>query len=224
MTLLAGFDSSLSALCSKLIPEEKGDISQYVVDFTKSAHWGTTFCLMLDLLEVLTTSSLVCGAGSSLTSQRIAYSHSSALLSISCSSEYYVKKQVLLFLKKAVLQKAGEDWTPGAVASTQTKCGTWSSDMSVLTRTVLTAAAGNWLQSVQVESAAFFGGTKHSFGDQSLNSDCVVLRAVSLILLKSIEVHLRTAAGSGEKDTSAVHLRLYESHVMLYNCHEYSKS
>ncbi|XP_030579941.1 protein Lines homolog 1 [Archocentrus centrarchus] len=217
MTLLAGFDSSLSALCSKLFPEEKKEMSQCVVDFTRSAHWGTTFCLMLDLLEVLTTSSLVCGPGSCLKSQRLTYHHSLALLTISCSSEYYVKKRVLLFLKRAVLQKVGEDWTSGVMASTQLRCGNWSSDMSMLAQTVL-AAADNWLQSVQVESAAFFGGTRHIVGDESPNSDCVVLRAVSLILLKSIEIHIQTAAGSGMDTATKVHASLQSLWGFLRRC------
>uniref|UniRef100_A0A3Q0TFP3 Lines homolog 1 n=1 Tax=Amphilophus citrinellus TaxID=61819 RepID=A0A3Q0TFP3_AMPCI len=217
MTLLAGFDSSLSALCSKLFPEEKKEMSQCVVDFTRSAHWGTTFCLMLDLLEVLTTSSLVCGAGSCLKSQRLTYHHSLALLTISCSSEYYVKKRVLLFLKRAVLQKVGEDWTLGVMASTQMRCGNWSSDMSMLAQTVL-ADADNWLQSVQVESAAFFGGTRHIVGDESPNSDCVVLRAVSLILLKSIEIYIQTAAGSGMDTATKVHASLQSLWGFLRRC------
>lgn len=197
MTLLVGFDLTLSVLCSKLLPEEKKHMSQHSVDFTRSSHWGTSLCLLLDLLEVLTSSSLVCGAGVRLKSQRVTHLHSLALLNICCSSEYYVKKRVLLLLKRAVLQKAGEDWISGDVASGRT-CGNWSSDMSILARTVLKAASDNWLLSIQMQSGAFFGGTRHILGDQIQNWDCMMLRAVSLIILKSIELCIQTAAGSGE--------------------------
>lgn len=197
MTLLVGFDFTLSVLCSKLLPEEKKHMSQHSVDFTRSSHWGTSLCLLLDLLEVLTSSSLVCGAGVRLKSQRVTHLHSLALLNICCSSEYYVKKRVLLLLKRAILQKAGEDWISGDVASGRT-CGNWSSDMSILARTVLKAASDNWLLSIQMQSGAFFGGTRHILGDQIQNWDCMMLRAVSLIVLKSIELCIQTAAGSGE--------------------------
>lgn len=197
MTLLVGFDLTLSVLCSKLLPEEKKHMSQHSVDFTRSSHWGTSLCLLLDLLEVLTSSSLVCGAGVRLKSQRVTHLHSLALLNICCSSEYYVKKRVLLLLKRAILQKVGEDWISGDVASGRT-CGNWSSDMSILARTVLKAASDNWLLSIQMQSGAFFGGTRHILGDQIQNWDCMMLRAVSLIILKSIELCIQTAAGSGE--------------------------
>lgn len=169
------------------------------MDFTSDRHWRTTFCLLLDLLEVLTASSLISGAGVSLKSQRLTHLHSSALLTtISCTSEYFVKKRVLLLLKRAVLQKAGEDWPLGEVLSTSLKYEHFSSDMSMLAETVLTAVAANWLHSVQVESASFFGGTRHIRDDEGQKPDCVVLRAVSLLLLKSIELHMQTAGGTGK--------------------------
>uniref|UniRef100_A0A8D3AVY5 Ceramide synthase 3a n=1 Tax=Scophthalmus maximus TaxID=52904 RepID=A0A8D3AVY5_SCOMX len=150
--IVAAFEPSLRALCSKFLPEEK----QRGMDFTSCDRWGTTFCLLLDLLEALAASSVICGAG--LKSPRLVHIHSSALLTtISCSPEYFVKKRALLLLKRAVLQKAGEDWASG--------------------------------ESVQVESASFFGGNKHSDGGQK--PDCVMLRAVSLLILKSTELHIQ---------------------------------
>ncbi|XP_029284603.1 protein Lines homolog 1 [Cottoperca gobio] len=196
--LLAAFDSSLSALCSTFLPEERREVTQCLVDVASSRLWGATFCLLLDLLEVLTASSLICGAGICLKSQRITHSHSSALLTIiSCSSEYFVKKRALLLLKRAVLQKVGEDWALGEVLDTGLKYKHFSADMSMLAQSVLTAVATNWLQSVQVESASFFGGTRHIRAEEGQKPDCVVLRAVSLLLLKSMELHIQTAGGTG---------------------------
>ncbi|XP_047437210.1 protein Lines homolog 1 [Mugil cephalus] len=200
--LVTAFDCSLSALFSRLLPEER----KYVPDFTSNKHWGTTFCLLLDLLEVLTASRLMCGAGACLKSQRITHTHSSRLLTvISCSSEYFVKKRALLLLKRALLQKVGEDWALGELLATGLKCENLSSDMSVLVQSVLTAVADNWLQSVQVERAAFFGGTRHTEGAEDQKPDSVILRAVSLIVLKSIELHFETAGGTvveGDTDVS----------------------
>uniref|UniRef100_A0A3Q3M041 Lines homolog 1 n=1 Tax=Mastacembelus armatus TaxID=205130 RepID=A0A3Q3M041_9TELE len=200
--LLAAFDFSLSALCSKFLPEDRKQVTQSGMDFTNSRQWGTTFCLLLDLLEVLTASSLMCGAGVCLKSQRITHIHSAALLkTISCSSEYFVKKRALLLLKRTMLQKVGEDWALGEVLSTGLKYEHYSSDMTLLAQTVLTAVAGNWLQSVQVKSASFFGGTRHIRGDEGQKSDSVMLRAVSLLLLKAMELHIQTGAGTGGSAT-----------------------
>ncbi|XP_023264062.1 uncharacterized protein LOC111656553 [Seriola lalandi dorsalis] len=190
--LLAAFDSSLCALCSKFLPDEREEVTQCPVDFTSSSHWGTTCCLLLDLLEALTASSLICDAG--LKSQRLTHIHSSALLTtVRCSSQYFVKKRAMLLLKRAVLQKAGEDWALGDVPSTGLKYEHFSSDMNTLAETVLTAVVANWLETVQVESASFFGGTRNIQGDDGQKPDSVMLRAVSLLLLKSMELHIQTA-------------------------------
>uniref|UniRef100_A0A3P8RK05 Lines homolog 1 n=1 Tax=Amphiprion percula TaxID=161767 RepID=A0A3P8RK05_AMPPE len=195
--LLDTFDCSLCALCSKLLPEKN---EECLDSFTHSRHWGTTMCLLLDLLEVLSTSSLTRGTRVCLKSQRITYIRSAALLTmISCSSEGFVKKRALLLLKRTVLEKVGEDWALGEVLSSGLKYENFGSDMSMLAQSVLTAVANNWLDSVQVEPAAFFGGIRCTkmMGDEGQKPDCVMLRAVSLIVLKSIELHIQTTGADG---------------------------
>lgn len=115
----------------------------------------------------------------------------------SSSTEGFVKKRALLLLKRAVLQKAGEDLALGDMVMTGLKHEHFSDDVSTLTQSVLTAVGANWLESVQVDSAAFFGGTRQG-GDAPQKPDCVMLRAVSLLLLKSIELSIQTAGGTGE--------------------------
>nr|XP_020442473.1 protein Lines homolog 1 isoform X2 [Monopterus albus] len=215
--LLEAFDSSLSALCSKFLPEGRKKAAHPLVDFISSRHWGTTFYLLLDLLEVLTASSLTCGAGVCLRSQRITHIHSSALLTaVSLSSDGFVKKRALLLLKKALLQKAGEDWALEEVLSPGLKYEHFNSDMTTLAQTVLTAVAANWLQGVHVGSASFFGGTRRIQGDKSQKSDSVMLRTVSLLLLKSMVLHIQTAGGTGVD--SAVHGYLQSLWAFLRRC------
>lgn len=115
----------------------------------------------------------------------------------SSSTEGFVKKRALLLLKRAVLQKAGEDLALGDMVMTGLKHEHFSDDVSTLTQSVLTAVGANWLESVQVDSVAFFGGTRQG-GDAPQKPDCVMLRAVSLLLLKSIELRIQTAGGTGE--------------------------
>ncbi|XP_005802734.1 protein Lines homolog 1 [Xiphophorus maculatus] len=192
--VLAAFDCSLTALCSKLLPEERTEVGF-------GGSWRTTFCLLLDLLEVLTASGLVCGAGLSLRSQRIPAVQSAALLlTVSCCSDYFVKKRILLLLKRVLLQKLGEDWSLEGAALSVREHRDLRADRCVLTQCVLQAVAADWLQSLQVERAVFFGGREK----EGLKPDGTMLRAVSLVLLKSIELHLQTAAAAGVDRTSEV--------------------
>lgn len=200
--LLAAFDFSLSALCSRLLSGEGNKAVQHLVDFSSSSsrrHWGTTLYLLMDLLEVLTASRWICGDSVCLWSQRLTHIHSSVLLTlISCSSECFVKKRALLLLKRAVLQKAGEDWALGDVLFPGLKHGHFTAEMNVLTESVLTAVAANWLDGIQVDSGSYFGGIRHAKRGDAQKSNCVMLRAVSLLLLKSMELHIHTAGGTGE--------------------------
>lgn len=195
--LLTALDSSLASLCSELLPEDGGTLC--LEAFTSSRLWGTTLCLLLGLLEVLTASTLICGAFLSLKSQRLTHNHSAALLktissSSSSSSENFVRKRALLLLKRAVLQKAGEDWAPGELLLSGLKPQHFSSDVNKLAHSVLTAVAADWLETVPVESDSFFGGTRP--GDQK--PDCVMLRGVSLLLLKTTELYIQSESPTGE--------------------------
>lgn len=179
--LLLAFDSSLTTLCSGFLPEEATVVPR--------RRCGTTLCLLSDLLEVLTASSSVCGVGVCVKSPRLTHIHASSLLvAVSCSSEHFVRRQVLLLLKRAVLQKVGEDWTSGGAPPTGLKQEQLSSDSSTLAHSVLQAVSAGWLQSLRVECAASFGG--HRGGRKA---DSVMLRAIGLLLLKSIELHIQTA-------------------------------
>lgn len=193
---MRGFDSSLSALCLKYFP---GEETARLTDYPDSRQWGTTLCLLMDLMEVLTASSVTSGGCFCLQSQRLTYVHSSVLLkAISCSTESFVRRRALLLLKRAVLQRAGEDWSLGGALATEPTHEHLGADMRTLSHSVLTAVAAGWLESVQVDGASFFGGTEPG-GDKFRRPDCVTLRAVSLLVLKSMDLHIQSAGGTGEK-------------------------
>ncbi|KAK5916027.1 hypothetical protein CesoFtcFv8_001566 [Champsocephalus esox] len=192
--LLAAFDSSLMAICSTFLPEERSEVLLCLDDASRG---GTTLCLVLELLELLTASRVICGADVCLQSQRITYTHSSALLAIVGGSlHYFVKKRALLLLKRSVLQKSGEDWALGEGLYVGPKDKHLLADMSTLAKSMLTAVATDWLQRVQVESSSFFGGTRH-VGGKGGRADCVMLRALGLLLLKSLELCIQTPSGAG---------------------------
>lgn len=154
----------------------------------------------MDLLEALAASALVCGAMSCLQCQTLIYLHSPALLKvISFSSDNFVKKRLLLLLKRVVLQKAGEEWTSGDASVLNLK--NHDSVTTLLTQSVLTAVGAHWLDSLQVETSSSFWGTE-PMHDGALKPNYVVLRAVSLLLLKSMEIHIKTTPSRGENKTN----------------------
>lgn len=141
-------------------------------------------------MEVLTASS----ATPATQSQKLTYVHRAALLqAVSHCAQSSVRRRALLLLKRAALQRAGEDWSLGGAAATEP-----THDMRTLCGGVMTAVAAGWLESVRVDGASFFGGTEPA-GDEFQRPDCVTLRGVSLLLLRSMELHIQSSAGTGEK-------------------------
>uniref|UniRef100_A0A8C5GN84 Lines homolog 1 n=1 Tax=Gouania willdenowi TaxID=441366 RepID=A0A8C5GN84_GOUWI len=193
LKLLETFESSLCALCLKFLPEERKEESQCLEELnSSSSSRGPTFCLLLDLLEVLGASVGMCRTEASLKSQSLVYIHSSGLLTaVSGSSEYYVKKKVMLLLKRAVLQRLGEDWAcVGGLTTLRSSSS--SSGLNMMAHSVLAAVNHGWLNSIQVQSASYFGGTLPVCSDVEQEADSVMLRAVSLTVLRSIELQTHT--------------------------------
>lgn len=186
--LLSRFDSSLSVLCLQLLNEDRNGAN--------TRPFGTTLCFLADLLEALTASSLIHAAGRCWQCQKLIQLHSSALLkTTSCSSEDFVKKRLLLLLKRAVLQKAGEEWISGELSGLKLKHS--DADVTLLAQSVVTAVGANWLEGLQLDVSSFWGSG--SINVDASKPDDVGLRAVSLILLKSMEIHIETASRRGEK-------------------------
>ncbi|XP_037549247.1 protein Lines homolog 1 [Nematolebias whitei] len=191
--LVSSFDLSLRTLCSKLLPEA----SSCWVGFTFRRSWETTFCLLLDLLEVLTASRLI--VGPEFCQRPLQVRFSALLTTISCCTQDFVKNRTLLFLKRLLLQKVGDDWSLGGPRSEDL-----NSDLRVLSQSVLAAVADGWLQTVQVEPGGFFGGTRPVRGDEGPKPDGVMFRAVSLVLLKSTELQFQTLDAAGVDSVSEV--------------------
>lgn len=184
--LLGYFDCSLCVLYSKFLPGEQrqSDLS----------HWGTSFCLLLDLLEVLTAAVGGCVPGSSLRSLCGLQQHSSGLLEASCNvSHFHSRRKVVVLLKRAMLQSVGEDL--GLGASWYTESTQNNSDQLQLADSVLTALHQDWLGRLEVDSTCFRrwkdGELRAEGGMQ--RADRVMVRAASLLVLKSVELHFLEA-------------------------------
>ncbi|XP_055769599.1 protein Lines homolog 1 isoform X2 [Salvelinus fontinalis] len=207
--LLATFDTALTAAYSQLVPVESlghGNSASY--PSSNTADWATTLTNLLALLEVLTAARFKLSTSSvCFTSSRLSLVQASALLRIVHSHvHYFVKKQVLLLLKRILLQKAGEDMGFGEGSSLMHGDDHMTSDILTLADDVLQAVHTDWLQCVPVESVAFFfGGTGQLCGGSSDAFDHVMLRAVSLVVLKSLEYKIKSAGGKGVCNTIGIH-------------------
>ncbi|XP_037103726.1 protein Lines homolog 1-like [Syngnathus acus] len=176
-TLIAAFDVSVCTAASRFLSADQSAGG--------ASGLADTFCHLLDLLEFLTAS----GGGS----PRLTYVHAAALVAaVSRAPLYFVSKRAALLLKRAALRKAGEDWLG--------MCGESAADLGALTAAVLDAATADWLSSVSAESLTFFGGSRSTKGgSEDGECDTAMLRAVSLLLIKSVQYHVTSAAtGDGE--------------------------
>ena len=197
------FDPHLTTLVSHFLPVEKVDDGPSAVHLPNNTHsWGVTFSSLLDLLELLCASRLMCSTGVCAPSQRLAYTRARALIKTAASSscDNHLKRQVLLLMKRTLLQKAGEDLALGELSAPASRDEHFGADMGVLADTVLRAVSADWLRFVPVEmvAAASFGGPglgPGQGGGRNRKPDHVMLRAVGLVVLKSLELALQTAAG-----------------------------
>ena len=198
--LLASFDPALSSLCSKLLPGSDVDQTDSALYSSSTADWGTTLCTLLDLLEVLTASRIGSGSRGCVLSQRLAHTQAPGLLRIvKRPLDYFVKKRVMLLLKRVLLEKAGEDMALASAPAPGPTDRHICSDMNTLTSEVLQAVHAGWLQGVPVESGAvFFSGTRQACDGGSDHPDYVMLRAVSLVLLKSLDYKIKSGSGTGK--------------------------
>ena len=198
------FDPHLTTLVSHFLPEEKVDDGPPAVRLPNDTRsWGVTFSSLLDLLEVLCASRLMGSTDVCPPSQRLPYTSARALVKTAASSscDQHLKRKVLLLMKRTLLQKAGEDLALGENSAPASRDQHFGADMGELADTVLRAVSADWLRFVPVEmgAAASFGGPGLDPGQgesRKRKPDHVMLRAVGLVVLKSLELALQTGAGT----------------------------
>uniref|UniRef100_A0A8C1TEH6 Lines homolog 1 n=1 Tax=Cyprinus carpio TaxID=7962 RepID=A0A8C1TEH6_CYPCA len=191
--LLSGLDSSIACLYTNLLtPDTQEPHKREPVSLSK------TMCEFFDLLEVLSAARLRYGVRSSV--QRVVFVESRALLHVvRADVEYSVKKRAVLLLKRSLLRRAGEDWASAGVGLESHEDPGLTEDMRIMADGVLQEVTAGWLKEVPVKAqASFFGGNC----DVSLGGtqkDDVILRAVSLILLKSLEINIQSPPWKGSQ-------------------------
>ncbi|XP_043934623.1 protein Lines homolog 1 [Protopterus annectens] len=153
----------------------------------------------IDLLEVLVASRVY--LQSDFLCQRLLHLHSDYALQLLTSSVHYVaKRKLVILLKKCLVWKAGEDLVNTPVPHLpDSHC--LSNDTFVLAETVLHTATLDWLTRIPVsENVVQFGGSSVLAKDSAqVGPDMVFLRALSLTLLKAVEINAAHSATEMER-------------------------
>uniref|UniRef100_A0A8C3I536 Lines homolog 1 n=1 Tax=Chrysemys picta bellii TaxID=8478 RepID=A0A8C3I536_CHRPI len=164
----------------------------------------------IDFLEVLVASRIQ--IESHFKCQRILFLNTSCILDLTYSSVHYlIKKKSIMLLKKCILYKAGEDFISGSLPPLSLQDPYLDKDMLALANVVLQAVNLGWLNQIPVsEKASYFGGSEAQPEDGSRSGpDQVILRALSLVLLKALEIKVQNSTKAAEiKDLQSFMSRL----------------
>ncbi|XP_067827748.1 protein Lines homolog 1 [Heptranchias perlo] len=109
---------------------------------------------------------------------------------VTSSARYLVKKRLLLVLKQCILCHAGEDDANDSCRAISQRDSHIHCDLLAVSNAVLQALVSGWLRQVPVNpKPCFFGGSEIlGVEDSNRGPDLVMLRAVSLILIKAMEI------------------------------------
>ncbi|XP_028812624.1 protein Lines homolog 1 isoform X2 [Denticeps clupeoides] len=203
--LLTILDPHLMGLHMKLLSEE---------DFCTADDWGTTLMMFMDLLEALTAARI--RLKTCFPSQRLLFLQTPLLLKLlECNTDYFVQKKVVLLLKRSLLYKPGEDWQLGEGSPILQQDEWLGRDTWALAGSVLQIVNYGWLKRMFVNPrTSFFGGNFETCPD-GRRSDHVMLRAISLVLLKSLEYGVQAVPSVGGSQTVDMLTFIHELLVFL---------
>ncbi|XP_051574860.1 protein Lines homolog 1-like [Myxocyprinus asiaticus] len=211
MKLLAVLDAAVTYLYTNILPQDTLEPHK-----TKLTNLSKTTYAFFDLLEVLSAARLRCGVCSSV--QRTIFIQSQVLLHIMRADvEYLVKKRVLLLLKRILLRRAGDDWALGDVCTAVHEDGRLTEDMLAMAEAVLQEVDAGWLKDVPVKAQASFFGGNCDVGLSGTQKDDVMLRALCLILLKSLEINIQFPCVKGAQ--SNIDIQQYFIELMSFLSH-----
>ncbi|XP_041073969.1 protein Lines homolog 1 [Polyodon spathula] len=193
--LFTSFEPAFNALYATMFSLSPSAVNQEPSTYTKEGDNVTTNLVsFIDLLEVFVaarTKLRICFPVQRLLFQQAVL----ALQMVASPVQYLVKKKLLALFKRCLLQKAGEDFIKGEVDSSLKHDDNLKSDMLALANGVLQSVHADWLQDIPVSpKPSFFGGTE-VLGNSDVEGgpDLVMLRAASLILIKSLEYKVQNS-------------------------------
>lgn len=212
MKLLADFESSLTSLYPKLLLQDNPEITYVAENDRNSVDLEISVCALLDLVEILNAARIRHGLCSSV--QRLVFLQTPALLHLTLTNmKEFVKKRALLLLKRILVKSAGEECGFGENYSKEID-EEYTTDLLVMADAVLQEVEAGWLRKFRVNSrASLFGGSKRIASDGEIK-DPVMLRAVSLIMIKCLEIKTRHVSTQGE----LIVMLFFISFVFILHC------
>ncbi|XP_076980139.1 protein Lines homolog 1 [Tamandua tetradactyla] len=189
---LAPFDTIFEVFYNSLF-------SQHFETFQDTSKIINSLLSFLELLELLIASRIY--LKSHFTCQRILFLKPSCVLDvITWPVQAFIKKKFILFIKKCLLCKVGEDLFPGSALSFVPPDLHLDVDMLALANAILQAVNLGLLRTLSVYGKpSFFGGNEVQPGCESISGpDQVILRAVSLVLIKSLEIKFQNCTSAND--------------------------
>ncbi|KAM4678279.1 protein Lines homolog 1 isoform 1-T2 [Discoglossus pictus] len=189
LQLLGPLHTVFTEFCSAILSQHSATHCQHP---EPSIHLS---CL-LDLLEVLVALSTKLKLGLPFGQQVLTITLPQALSLISSPVSYFVKKQLILVLKRCLLYKTGEDLLCSVPSVSPLPDPLLDRDVATLAGALLSAVHQGWLLQVPVSdrSSSFGGATETS----EPGPDLVILGAVSLSVLKALETQVLVAPISSD--------------------------
>ncbi|XP_059808601.1 protein Lines homolog 1 isoform X2 [Hypanus sabinus] len=150
---------------------------------------------------------------------RTLYLHAPLMLDfVTSSAQYFIKKRLILLLKSCILGCASADANSPCHAVSQQDRHIHN-DLMGVSCILLQAVTSGWLRQVPVSPRpCFFGGSEILGAEHSIpGPDMVMLRAVSLIVIKAMETNLKNAVGAvTDKGCLKNELQACVSQLMLF--------
>ncbi|XP_069841387.1 protein Lines homolog 1 isoform X2 [Dendropsophus ebraccatus] len=213
LKIMVALENVFEGFCSRcisrlLVPEDQSP----VLDAESSSRLS---CL-LDLLEVLVALRIELNLNVSLCKHVLSVILPQVLNLMSSPVPYFVKKQVILVLKRCLLYKAGEDFLPSPPSLCHQQDAALDEELAVLATTLLNAVHQGWLAQVPStnRSSSFGGGSEGS----EHGPDLVILGAASLALLKALEIqsHNKTYSSTEQGFPDFSEISLYMTHLLNF--------
>lgn len=180
------------------------------------AESSTQLTCLLDLLEVLVALRIELKLNVSLCRHVLSVFLPQVLTLMSTPVPYFVKKQVILVLKRCLLYKAGEDFLPSPHNLCNQQDAALDGELAILATSLLNAVHQGWLLQVpSSDSSSSFGGANEG---TERGPDLVFLGAASLSVLKALEIKFQSKVYSsiGQGYTEFSEMSMYMAHLLHF--------
>uniref|UniRef100_A0A8D2AGW2 Lines homolog 1 n=1 Tax=Sciurus vulgaris TaxID=55149 RepID=A0A8D2AGW2_SCIVU len=189
---LTPFDTALEVFYDSLF-------SQHFENCQNPSKIINSLVCFLELLELLITSRIYLKLH--CRSQRILFLKPSCVLNVlTWPIQAFVKRKLIIFIKKCLLCKVGEDLCHGSVSAAISPDHHLDTDMLALANAVLQTVHLGLLKTLSIHrKPSCFGGDEVQPGCAHLcGPDHVILRAASLITMKSLEIKFQNGTSTNE--------------------------